>query len=192
MPPSRSLIRSTVEAYLPRHPDERSGPDALLTTLDHPADPTSRTALPGHVTCGAVLIDDIGRVLHIHHRASGKVLVPGGHTGPGDETLAAAALRELHEEAGIPPHAVSAWPGYDGLPLDIDVHDIDTGPAKDEPAHHHYDLRFPFRLVEREAAISLQAEEVSGWEWRPLDRVTSPTLREKLLKLNSPAPWTDR
>ncbi|MFJ8676955.1 NUDIX domain-containing protein [Streptomyces sp. NPDC093589] len=188
MPPSPSLIRSTIEAYLQRHPDERSGLDALLTALDRPADPTSRTALPGHVTCGAVLIDDIGRVLHIHHRASGKVLVPGGHTEPGDETLAATALRELHEEAGIPPHAVSAWPGYDGLPLDIDVHDIDAGPAKNEPTHQHYDLRFPFRLVEREATISLQAEEVSGWEWRPLDRVTSPTLREKLLKLKSPAP----
>ncbi|WP_329142474.1 hypothetical protein OIU91_02350 [Streptomyces sp. NBC_01456] len=37
MPPSRSLIRSTVEAYLERHPDERSGLDALLTALDRPA-----------------------------------------------------------------------------------------------------------------------------------------------------------
>ncbi|WP_030253027.1 NUDIX domain-containing protein [Streptomyces violens] len=187
MPPSRSLIRDTVEAYLVRHPNERTALTPLLKALAHPADPTSRTAFPGHVTCSALVIDEAGRVLHIHHRASGKALAPGGHTEPGDETLAAAALRELHEEAGIPPHAVAAWPGYDGAPLDIDVHDIDASPAKKEPAHQHYDLRFVFRLL-GEGAITLQTEEVSGWEWRPVDRVTAPTLREKLLKLGSPTP----
>ncbi|UNS99705.1 NUDIX domain-containing protein [Streptomyces tubbatahanensis] len=188
MPPSRSHIRTTVEAYLERHPDERYALTALLTALDRPADPTSRATLPGHVTCGAILVDEVGRVLHIHHRASGKVLAPGGHTEPEDQTLAAAALRELHEETGIPTGAVAPWPGYDDVPVDIDVHDIDANPAKNEPAHHHYDLRYLFRLDDSEVALTPQAEEVSGWEWRPTDRVTSPTLREKLLKLVPPAP----
>ncbi|NIY65523.1 NUDIX hydrolase [Streptomyces malaysiensis] len=188
MPPSRSHIRSTIEAYLARHPGERAGLGTLLAALGRPADPTSRTTLPGHITCSALVIDDTDRVLHIHHRADGKVLTPSGHNEPGDNTLAAAALRALHEEAGIPPGAVVPWPGLRGLPLDIGVHKIDADPPTSTPAHHHYDLRFCFRLRHVDAAIALQAEAVCEREWRPIDRVAAPTLRDKLLKLGTAAP----
>ncbi|MGW4229657.1 NUDIX domain-containing protein [Streptomyces sp. NPDC004980] len=185
MPLSHHHIRTTVDAYLVRHPHEREQLGVLLDALDRTGeDIASRSTFTGHVTCSAIVVDQLGRVLHVLHLASGKVLAPGGHTEPTDDSLAAVALRELHEETGIPPRAVTAWPGYETVPLDIDIHDIDAHPGKGEPGHQHFDLRLLFRLhTSTEVPVVLQEDEVGGIEWRPMDRVTSPTLREKLLKL---------
>ncbi|MEU4486616.1 NUDIX domain-containing protein [Streptomyces purpurascens] len=184
MPLSHNHIRTTVETYLARHPHERVQLGGLLEALDRPADITNRSTFTGHVTCGAIVVDPLGRVLHVLHLASRRILAPGGHTEPADESLAGAALRELHEETGIPPQAVTPWPGYETVPFDIDIHDIDARPGKGEPGHQHFDLWFLFRLnTANEVPVVLQEEEVGGIEWRPVDRVTSPSLREKLLKL---------
>ncbi len=70
------------------------------------------------------------------------------------------------------------------MPLDIDIHGIDASPGKGEPGHQHFDLRFLFRLRAATAPpVVLQEEEVGGVEWRAVDRVASPSLREKLLKV---------
>ncbi|MFJ8924279.1 NUDIX domain-containing protein [Streptomyces sp. NPDC102415] len=185
MPLSHDHIRTTVETYLARHPHEREQLGGLLDALDRSGDDiASRSTFTGHVTCGAIVVDPLGRVLHVLHLASGKVLAPGGHTEPSDESLAAAALRELHEETGIPPQAVTPWPDYETVPFDIDTHDVDAHQGKGEPGHQHFDLRFLFRLhIADEPPVVLQEEEVGGIEWRPVDKVTSPSLREKLLKL---------
>ncbi|MDX2680057.1 NUDIX domain-containing protein [Streptomyces sp. NY05-11A] len=184
MPLSHDHIRTTVETYLARHPHERPQLGGLLEALKRLTNIASRSTFSGHVTCGAIVVDQLGRVLHVLHLASGKVLAPGGHAEPEDESLAGTALRELHEETGISPQAVAPWPGYETVPFDIDIHDIDARPGKGEPGHQHFDLRFLFRLhTASEVPVVLQEEEVGGIEWRPVDRVTSPSLREKLLKL---------
>lgn len=181
---SHDHIRTTVETYLARHPREREQLGALLGALERPTDIASRTTFTGHVTCGAIVLDPLGRVLHVLHLASGKVLAPGGHAEPSDESLAGTALRELHEETGIPPQAVTPWPGHETVPFDIDIHDVDAHPGKGEPAHEHFDLRFLFRLhTTNEVEAMLQEEEVGGIEWRSVDKAASPTLRGKLLKL---------
>ncbi|MEU8976496.1 NUDIX domain-containing protein [Streptomyces monashensis] len=93
----------------------------------------------------------------------------GGHLEPSDSTLLHAAGRELAEETGIPPHVVNP---LSKVPLYIDVHPIDAKPAKDEPAHHHFDLRTTADIG------ALQTEEVSDAAWRTIDEITDPDLRD--------------
>lgn len=74
--------------------------------------------------------------------------------------------------------------GYEGIPLDIDVHDIAANPDKGEPAHQHYDFRFAFRLL-GERKIHLQVEEVTDYRWLPFAKVPAPTIAAKLALLPS-------
>lgn len=180
---SRIHIRTTVEAYLAHNPGERRALAPLFNALDGDPDPTSRSTAPGHITCGAIVINNRREVLHIRHKATAKMLAPGGHNEADDISLVQASLRELTEEAGILPTAVSPLPGFDGVPIDIDIHDIDANPAKNEPAHQHYDLRFPFLLAVGPHAVTLQQDEVTGYEWRPFSLTSSPSLRAKLTLL---------
>lgn len=182
MAPSVHHVRSVAKAYLARHSDERDSLTLLFDALTATDAPTSRKTYPAHVTCSAILINGDRRVLHIVHKASGKLLTPGGHNEPADRHLRDAALRELHEEVGIPPSAVIPLSGYEDVPLDIDVHAIDTNPSKDEPAHHHVDFRWAFHLGS-EHAVTLQEEDVDGYEWRPFTSAASPTVRSKLALL---------
>ncbi|MFD3970302.1 NUDIX domain-containing protein [Streptomyces cyaneofuscatus] len=182
MPPPREHIRELVTAYLARHPGERAALTPLLEGLDALSDPTSRGTFPWHITCSAVVIDHSGRVLHVRHNASGGLLLcPCGHVKTRDVTLMATAVREVHEETGIPPALLSQTAAFCHEPADIDVHPIDANSARGEPAHQHYDFRFVFHLVPASVETTVQAEEVSATLWLPLDQVTSPTLREKLL-----------
>ncbi|MPY47352.1 NUDIX domain-containing protein [Streptomyces acidicola] len=183
MPPARTDIRDLVHTYLERHPAERRLLQGLLASLDAAEDPASRSALPWHITSTAVVIDRDRRVLHIHHKAGGLVLTPGGHVETGDRTPLTAALRVVAEEAGIEPGDLCLTPQFLRSPIDIDVHDIDADHATGEPTHQHYDLRFVFYLAHGHPELALQDQEAGGVraEWRAFDQVVSPTLRAKLL-----------
>lgn len=185
VPLTRSHIRATTEAYLARHPNERDSLAGLSSLVDGVDAPASRAALPGHVTCSAVVIDREQRVLHVGHKVTGLLLVPGGHVED-DRTLLAAALREVCEETGIQSGDLCLTPQFLGAPIDIDVHDIDANPAKGEGALQHFDFRFVFYLVpEQHLQFTLQDEEVADARWLEFADVRSPTLRAKLLDARS-------
>lgn len=168
-------IRETVEDYLDAHPEDKVDIAPVLTLLDQEAELNSRKEFRGHVTAGAVLTDSHGQVLVIHHRALSKWLLPGGHTEPEDTTLQQAALRELAEETGIPAHDVeAACP----RPLHIDIHTIPANVAKQEPEHRHIDFRFLFRTSGDVG--ELQAEEVTGAEWRDIAFISDAGLRRRI------------
>lgn len=186
MPVTTRQIAEATADYLVRHPGERPGLRPLLAELEGTSDLTSRATLPGHVTSGAAVVDGRGRVLLIRHRVLGRWLLPGGHLDPGDETLSAAALRELREETGVDRCDV---PGQ--LPLDIDVHAIPANPAKGEPAHWHADFRYAFRAEPGHGRITPQLEEVSDFAWLPPNRLdASPRLAARLAALADGAPIT--
>lgn len=167
-------IRTTIAAYLDEYPEDKRDLGLILGLVDD-ADLTSRKTLPGHVTAGAILARPDGRILHILHNATRKWLLPGGHLEAPDNTLLQAAGRELAEETGIPPHVVTP---HAEIPLHIDIHPIDANPAKDEPAHQHFDFRFLFRTT---ADIGeLQEEEVSGADWRDIDALHDERLRDRV------------
>ncbi|MFD3937933.1 NUDIX hydrolase [Streptomyces sp. NPDC058611] len=172
MPITEDHIRATLATYLDRHPENKREHEVILALLDDGDDLTSRKTLPGHVTAGAILVRPDGRILHIHHNATGKWLLPGGHLEPSDDTLLQAAGRELTEETGIPSHVITP---HSETPVHVDIHSIDANPAKDEPTHQHFDFRFLFRTT---ADIGdLQTEEVSEAAWFDAETLGDQMLR---------------
>lgn len=181
MPPARSDIRNLLREYLERHPAEGEQLEPLVAALDVDADSTSRATLLAHITCSAAVIDRDRHVLHIGHKASQKLLAPGGHIEDA-RNLLAAALRKVSEETGIRPGDLCLTPQFLGTPIDIDVHHIAANPGTGEAGHQYIDVRFAFYLADgQRPLLALQDEEVSGAAWLPFADVQSPTLRAKLL-----------
>ncbi|MFD0638726.1 NUDIX hydrolase [Catenulispora yoronensis] len=161
-------IRHLVAQYLDRFPDQAERLAVFTDALADGEHLTDRKTLPGHVTVGAFVVDDRGRLLQIAHKALGRWLNPGGHTEPGDATLADAARRELREETGLAAEHLVLL-GDPELPLAVDVHRIPANPAKAEPDHWHFDFRYAFRLTGPAAAIELQLDEVDDHRWIPFE-----------------------
>ena len=169
-------MRDELAAQLARHraTDDEEAADlermrAYAATL---ADPFSREEPEAHFTASAVVVDEAGeRTLLVHHRKSGSWFQPGGHFEPGDESPAAAALREAREETGLEVRLRG------DETLDVDVHWIPW----DE--HFHLDLRF---LVVASGEPDPQAAEVHAAEWLTWDeafaRIEEPALRRALGK----------
>lgn len=149
-------IREIVRRY-----DRQWGADfsAHLTGNENLA---ARNSTPLHVTGSALPVNhDKSEILFIHHNFLNKWLQPGGHMDAGerpDET----ALRELSEETGL-RGALITLPGINTvLPLSIDVHDIPANPARGEPAHRHFDLKY---LMSCSGTLRPDLSEVGQAKW---------------------------
>ncbi|WP_018499924.1 NUDIX hydrolase [Parafrankia discariae] len=167
---TNEAVGRVLAVYLTAHPGDRERLTPLVRAAAAPARGsarlTSRRTLPGHVTCSTVAVNDEGRVLQIHHRASGHWLQPGGHIEDRDGSLFSAALRELAEETGIGRRRVSA---ISEQPVDVDIHWVSASAARGEPEHLHYDFRFLVEirgsgLAPAEAGVDLDDPETT----RPL------------------------
>ncbi|MFS0692016.1 NUDIX hydrolase [Streptomyces nitrosporeus] len=175
MPITADHIRTTVAEYADAHPEDKHALAPLGELLDQGADVTSRKEFRGHVTAGAVLVNNQGEALFIHHVALDKWLTPGGHLEPEDVDLMGAALRELIEETGI---TLSVSP-VQATPVHIDVHPIPANESKGEGAHWHADFRYLLR-ASGDQAVKLQEEEVSGYAWRSVDTIADEVLRSRV------------
>lgn len=137
------------------------GQRPAVPTLE--ADPTMTGVR--HATASAIVLDDAGRVLLIHHNKVGRWLYPGGHIDP-NEDPAQAALREVREETGIRAELIAdPLPALVGvtalvppwLITEMAVVDQRTGP------HRHIDHVYVCRPVGGE--LTPQLAEVAGCRW---------------------------
>lgn len=164
-----------LERYLRRYPREVDRLRPIVWALELGRDVTSRREFRGgHVTCGAVVLDDRNRLLTVRHVTLGRWLLPGGHVETWDESLELAALRELEEETGIPRQHAAQLVANDSCPIEIGLHAIPASSSKSEPAHWHADFRFAFKVVE--PTVRLQTDEVAEHAWRAPGRALTKKL----------------
>ena len=133
-------------------PDADEARRRTLDLLDDGPVAMTRAHRPGHVTASTMIAGADGRLLLCLHGRLNMWMQVGGHCEDGDDTLAAAALREATEESGIP-----------GLTLDPDPIDLHIHAT---PCGYHFDVRF---LAKASAGATEQVSEEShalGW-FRP-------------------------
>lgn len=156
-------ISGALASYLAHHPEEAALLSEPMRLLSQGGDFASRRCFPMHVTAGALLVRG-AEILLVEHRAYGIVLQPGGHLEPVDVSLAAAAKRELVEETGVDPAAVTL---LSDLPAYIEYGRVPARPQKDEPDHFHLDIGYSFGTIKGDTG-SVQEGEVTGAGWYPL------------------------
>ena len=162
---NRDALRRDLRAHDPVDPAEERALARILRVLDADADCFSRRFFePGHLTASAIVVSPDERcILLIQNKAFGFWMQPGGHVDASDESMRAAALRELEEEAGLSDVVSPDWaPSI----LDLDVHDVPARLKKDEPAHNHFDVRYCFRAKTLEVRAASDAKDAA---WFPLD-----------------------
>lgn len=175
---TRGEIVAVLTRYLGAHPDRAADAAALAQALDREQDLASCETMPLHVSASVAAVDDAGRVLTIHHPSPERRLLPGGHVEPDDDSLYAAALREL-EKTGIPAtHAVPA-PEPHPVPVDIQVLDIPADPCTGEPAHLHADFCFAFRAGD--------FRQDGPYVWRDPSDLPRPRLAQSIAAIVSQA-----
>jgi 8-oxo-dGTP pyrophosphatase MutT (NUDIX family) len=116
---------STTDAFGqagPRDTERRAFERKIRAIL---ANRSRRTLSDPSLTCAAVLIPLLlrdgewcvlltQRTQHVEHH-KGQISFPGGACDPEDASLEVTALREVHEEIGIPPEAVQVLGAVDDL-----------------------------------------------------------------------------
>ena len=116
---------------------------------------------PGHITASAfVLSPEKDALLLIFHSKLHRWLQPGGHIDADDTDVLSACLREVAEETGVTQLECI------GGVFDVDVHDIPSSPKG--PGHQHFDVRFLFRAISRDAKAGSDAMDA---KWVPLNQV---------------------
>lgn len=162
-----SNTRLLFEKYTQLFPEEAVDLPLLAEQLESKDDITSRKNFVGHVTAsGFVINENTKQVLLLEHKTLAKLLQPGGHVEPEDNTFNDAVLRELKEETGLTSDELSIRSVISRdaqVPFDIDTHAIPENPKKGEPAHYHHDFRYLYTT--KESNIKVDVGESNGYKW---------------------------
>ncbi|WP_433200324.1 NUDIX hydrolase [Nocardia sp. CA-107356] len=147
-----------LESWRPPTDSDASLREAMLAFLGSAPRGCLREHAPGHITASAVVLShDEREVLLTLHPRVGRWIQLGGHCEEGDETVAAAALREATEESGIT-----------GLRMDPELYGAQAHPitcSLGAPTRH---LDLLFRIVAPAGAVPIRSHESTDLRWWPV------------------------
>lgn len=169
----RHNLLNLLQQYLQQWPEESSVVKRFEKLLTNHERCFERDCWAGHITGSAWLVNAAGtHVLLTHHRKLGRWLQLGGHSD-GDTNTQQAARREAEEESGLKVAALG------DVPLDIDVHLIPA--RRNDPEHHHYDVRYVFKVVGTEEFTV--SEESIDLAWVLIAEIARFTEEESVLRM---------
>ena len=154
------VLDSVLGAYVPTSDEERHDVERLRELVATSSDPWTR-ASPLHVTGSAVVVHPpTGRVLLRWHDRMQAWLQVGGHADPGEAEPYAVALREAHEETGLPD--LVAWPDV-LAPRVVQVAVVPVPGGKGEPEHEHGDIRYVLATQRPESVVAESESAQLAW-----------------------------
>ncbi len=156
---------TALESWSAPSPGQATLQDRYVAHLRAHPDGLTRACRPDHLTASTLVLSaDGSQVLLTLHAKAGRWFQLGGHCEPGDETLAAAALREAVEESGL------SGLRLDPVPVQLSEHAVPfCGPDGDV---HHLDVRFVALAPDGVAhAVSDESLDVRWW---PADALPDP------------------
>lgn len=166
-PPSDpvSHVSDILASYLARRPEDAARLGEIARRLrEDPDGLFDRSCMKGHVTTSALLLSpDMRRILLVDHMALGRLLQPGGHYETVG-TLIEEAVKEAVEETGVQRPTILA----DGMPIDVDTHEIPANPKKGEGAHLHHDFLHILRMTSMDGLVA-EKGAIAGFAWHDLD-----------------------
>ncbi len=154
----RAPLCKALQKYAERHPEQKITADRMLEFVRSTPQCFERSHAAGHMTGSAWLLNPAGdkALLTLHHNLQ-RWMQTGGHADGDPDTLR-VAIKEAEEESGISgitPVSVDIF--------DIDIHLIPARPAKGEPAHYHYDVRYLLQAPHEEFSISPESDDLAWW-----------------------------
>lgn len=161
----RRELLSLLQNYNPHFNTEAGYVYRIRRFVEQHEDCFNSQLWPGHVTGSAWVVNNRrDKALLLHHKKHNQWFQPGGHAD-GDADILNVAMRETHEETGLPYEAIHL---VDDSIFDVDIHSI---PASHRgPAHTHYDIRF---LLEIDDRIPVPGNDESHQIlWVPMDKIS--------------------
>ena len=154
----RAPLCKALQKYAEKHPEQKITADKMLNFVRSTPHCFERSHAAGHMTGSAWLLNPAGdkALLTLHHNLQ-RWMQTGGHADGDPDTLR-VALKEAEEESGI----TGIVPITEEI-FDIDIHLIPARPAKGEPAHFHYDVRYLLRAPHEQYTISQESDDLAWW-----------------------------
>ncbi len=171
---NREKLTTLINAYQSIDDVEKNMIEQLQTFIalhEHPMDQLIQT---GHVTASGWVIDaNAEYALLTHHRQLEQWFQLGGHCED-NETIHAAASREVEEESGLTSIRL-----LDEAIFSLDVHTIPT--TEHFVEHTHYDIRFLFSAdLEESFVVSAESNALA---WVALDAMKHYTTHASIQRM---------
>ena len=125
----------------------------------------NRKNFEGHITASGYIISLKERkILLLEHKQLNVYVQPGGHIESVDNSILAAAKREIFEETGLKNLKLINISKNLDVPLDINTHYIPKNDKKNEDEHYHHDFTYLF-IVNHIRDINIDKNESDNYKW---------------------------